>query len=166
MFSIRHLSKLLYMWETFIVRDCLCVWAIIFNVVCPSQRDGTVLHMLCNQAQGWCRIVINFVDIYIFFSYFLASKSLERCANVARERSNVLTIQKKHNKTKKRNSCGTARAHRPLRSACVCVCGPPRPRPVPPNSVGKRGAALCQLIRSGGPISRPFPRSHQLNIDP
>lgn len=30
MFSIWHLSKLLYMWGTFIVRDCLCVWAIIF----------------------------------------------------------------------------------------------------------------------------------------
>lgn len=29
-FSIWHLSKLLYMWGTFIVRDCLCVWAIIF----------------------------------------------------------------------------------------------------------------------------------------
>lgn len=142
MFSIRHLSKLLYMWETFIVRDCLCVWAIIFNVVCPSQRDGTVLHMLCNQAQGWCRIVINFVDIYIFFSYFLASKSLERCANVARERSNVLTIQKKHNKTKKRNSCGTARAHRPLRSACVCVW-PPETPPCP-TQLGweERGGAL------------------------
>lgn len=52
MFSIWHLSKLLYMWGTFIVRDCLCVWAIIFNV-CHSQRDGTVLHMLCNQAHSW-----------------------------------------------------------------------------------------------------------------
>lgn len=30
MFSIWHLSKLLYMRGTFIVRDCLCVWAIIF----------------------------------------------------------------------------------------------------------------------------------------
>lgn len=29
-FSIWHLSKLLYMRGTFIVRDCLCVWAIIF----------------------------------------------------------------------------------------------------------------------------------------
>lgn len=52
MFSIWHSSKLLYMWGTFIVRDCLCVWAIIFNV-CHSQRDGTVLHMLCNQAHSW-----------------------------------------------------------------------------------------------------------------
>lgn len=56
MFSIWHLSKLLYMWGTFVVRDCLCVWAIIFNV-CHSQRDGTVLHMLCNQAQSWSWIV-------------------------------------------------------------------------------------------------------------
>ena len=56
MFSIWHLSKLLYMWGTFIVRDCLCVWAIIFNV-CHSQRDGTVLHMLCNQAHSWSWIV-------------------------------------------------------------------------------------------------------------
>lgn len=56
MFSIWHLSKLLYMWGTFIVRDCLCVWAIIFNV-CHSQRDGTVLHMLCNQAHIWSWIV-------------------------------------------------------------------------------------------------------------
>lgn len=56
MFSIWHLSKLLFMWGTFIVRDCLCVWAIIFNV-CHSQRDGTVLHMLCNQAQSWSGIV-------------------------------------------------------------------------------------------------------------
>lgn len=56
MFSIWHLSKLLYMWGTFIVRDCLCVWAIIFNV-CHSQRDGTVLHMLCNQACSWSWIV-------------------------------------------------------------------------------------------------------------
>lgn len=56
MFSIWHLSKLLYMWGTFIVRDCLCVWAIIFNV-CHSQRDGTVLHMLCNQAHSWGWIV-------------------------------------------------------------------------------------------------------------
>lgn len=30
MFSIWHLSKLLYIRGTFIVRDCLCVWAIIF----------------------------------------------------------------------------------------------------------------------------------------
>lgn len=56
MFSIWHLSKLLYMWGTFIVRDCLCVWAIIFNV-CHSQRDGTVLHMLCKQAHDWSWIV-------------------------------------------------------------------------------------------------------------
>lgn len=56
MFSIWHLSKLLFMWGTFIVRDCLCVWAIIFNV-CHSQRDGTVLHMLCNQTQSWSGIV-------------------------------------------------------------------------------------------------------------
>lgn len=35
------------MWGTF-VRDCLCVWAVIFLNVCHSQRDGTVLHMLCN----------------------------------------------------------------------------------------------------------------------
>lgn len=56
MFSIWHLSKLLFMWGTFIVRDCLCVWAIIFNV-CHSQRDGTVLHMLCNRAQSWSGIV-------------------------------------------------------------------------------------------------------------
>lgn len=33
MFSIWHLSKLLYMWGTFIVRDCLYGWAIIFNVM-------------------------------------------------------------------------------------------------------------------------------------
>lgn len=52
MFSIWHLSKLLYMRGTFIVRDCLCVWAIIFNV-CHSQRDDRVLHMLCNQAHSW-----------------------------------------------------------------------------------------------------------------
>lgn len=56
MFSIWHLSKLLYMWGTFIVRNCLYVWAIIFNV-CHSQRDGTVLHMLCNQAHSWSWIV-------------------------------------------------------------------------------------------------------------
>ena len=55
MFSIWHLSKLLYIWGTF-VRDCLCVWAIIFNV-CHSQRDGTVLHMLCNQPHSWSWIV-------------------------------------------------------------------------------------------------------------
>lgn len=36
MFSIWHLSKLLYMWGTFIVRDCLCVWAIIFNMSFPA----------------------------------------------------------------------------------------------------------------------------------
>lgn len=56
MFPIWHLSKLLYMWGTFDMSNCLCVWAIIFNV-CHSQRDGTVLHMLCNRAHCWNWIV-------------------------------------------------------------------------------------------------------------
>lgn len=48
-FSISHGSKLLDVWGTFVMRDCLSLWAIIF-LMCHSQRDGTVLHMLCKQA--------------------------------------------------------------------------------------------------------------------
>lgn len=51
------------MWGTF-VRDCLCVWAVIFLNVCHSQRDGTVLHMLCNsQLELNCQNSVTFPQV-------------------------------------------------------------------------------------------------------